>query len=275
VPYLVKPGARVFYVLRGGGRPALALVHGWGGSHADWRPQLEYFSRSHMVLAPDLREHGRSRADAASSCTVENCAADLADLLADLALAQVVLVGHSLGCRVVLEAYLRARARVAGLVLIEGRRSAPGVGEAAVAKARQFLTGTGYRPFLQKFFGGMFLPGSDPELRRQVLARAEALDPEAGEAFFLSGVAWDARRMEPALSQVSAPLLVLQSTAFESGFQRRALHPGETTPWLELVRRQVPGARIEIISGPGHFVMREGPAQVNASLEAFLKRLEP
>jgi pimeloyl-ACP methyl ester carboxylesterase len=51
---------------------------------------------------------------------------------------------------------------------------------------------------------------------------------------------------------------------------RIPLQPGANTPWFELVRRHVPAARIEIVSGAGHFTMLEEPQTVNQLLAAFV-----
>jgi pimeloyl-ACP methyl ester carboxylesterase len=52
--------------------------------------------------------------------------------------------------------------------------------------------------------------------------------------------------------------------------KRQLLQPGASTPWLELVRRHVPTAQIEIVSGVGHFAMLEAPQAVNQILAAFV-----
>jgi pimeloyl-ACP methyl ester carboxylesterase len=51
------------------------------------------------------------------------------------------------------------------------------------------------------------------------------------------------------------------------------LKAGETTPWLDLVRRRVPYARIEVIPGVSHFPQIDVPERVNALLADFVGSL--
>jgi pimeloyl-ACP methyl ester carboxylesterase len=69
------------------------------------------------------------------------------------------------------------------------------------------------------------------------------------------------------------PLLVLQSTYINTERVRVPLHPGVTTPWLELIRHYVPTAWIEIVSGVGHFSMLEAPEAVNQAVAAFVAQV--
>jgi pimeloyl-ACP methyl ester carboxylesterase len=75
--------------------------------------------------------------------------------------------------------------------------------------------------------------------------------------------------MERALSTLSAPLLVVQSTNVNAQRVRVALSADESTPWLDLVRRLAPSTRIEIVTGVGHFPQLEAPDEVNRLIADF------
>ena len=194
-------------------------------------------------------------------------------LLRALDLPPAVLVGHSMGARVVLQACVDAPQRVAGLVLVDGSRLATGDPEAAAQAVRRQMQAVGYRTFMHDFFTGMFLEGSDPALAERVVTRALALPEAIGAALFPRIAEWDARAVEAALAQVAVPLLVIQSTAVDPERVRIPLEPGASSPWVELVRQLVPAAQVEIVSGAGHFVMMERPLEVNRYIEAFVARL--
>src|SRR5688572_28147871 len=109
--YLERHGARLFYEQQGDGNPPLLFVHGLACNHEDWQAQVDFFRTRQRVVTCDLRGHGASNGDPAD-CDIETYGADVSALLSELHLAPAVLVGHSMGCRVVLQAYLDDPARV-------------------------------------------------------------------------------------------------------------------------------------------------------------------
>jgi len=266
----VSDATRLRYVRAGAGAPALVFVHGFGCSRTDWDAQLAHFAPAHDCVACDLRGHGETPGRAEDS-SIETYGADVAALLRALELPRAILVGHSMGCRVVLQAALDAPQRVAALVLIDGSRLATGDAGAAETSAKQAITASGgYARFVQALFDGMFLPTSDPALRARIVERGAALSQSVGAALFARFVAWDARDMERALSAARPPLLVIQSTYLNSNRVRVPLAPGDSTPWFDLVRAQCPQARIEIVTGVGHFPQIEAADRVNALLADFV-----
>ena len=236
----------------------LVFVHGFACTHADWQQQVARFSEDHPTFAPDLRGHGVTHARP-EDCSIETYGSDIAALLDGKNLTGAVLIGHSMGCRVVLQAYLNAPERVATLVLVDGGF----LGE------RNPVLIENYANFARTLFADMFL--SPSELGTSIVERALRLPEAVGSALFPRMVRWDAANMERALAAVKVPLLVIQSTYLNAERKRVALKAGETTPWLDLVRRNVPQAQIEIVPRVGHFPQLEVPEQVNKLLSEFIK----
>lgn len=256
------------YVQAGQGNPPLAFVHGFACTHIDWQPQIEHFSPTNAVVACDLRGHGATPGDA-TDCSIEIYGSDVAALLGELKYPPAILVGHSMGCRAVLQAYLYAPERVAAIVLIDGSRL--GFGDPVVAERvmNEQLRATGYGVFARRLFDEMFIVSSDPKLKTTIMERALQLRSEIGGTLFPRMVGWDARRMEAALAAVRVPLMIVQSTTMNAERIRVSLSQGQSSPWLDLVKARAPGARIEIVSGAGHFPQLEAPEKVNALLADF------
>jgi pimeloyl-ACP methyl ester carboxylesterase len=253
------------FIQAGSGDRPILFVHGFACAHGDWRHQLDFFSKTHEVIACDLRGHGETPGRA-QECTIENYGGDVAALVNNLELRDVVLVGHSMGCRVVLEASRLVPRRVGGLVLIDGSRQGSG-GDAAQAEAltRSAIVAAGYAQFSENVFRQMFLEWSP--LAEEIFARVKRMPPETGTALWTNMVRWDVTELDAALEAVRVPMMAIQSTWITPERKRLPLKAGETSPWLELLRAN--DARIEIVPGVGHFTMLEAPQRVNRLIEEF------
>lgn len=272
MPYLSLPGARLFYEQAGNGAPPLVFVHGVACTHNDWHAQVEFFRQRQRVVTCDLRGHGASTGDPAQ-CDIETYGANVIALLHALDLSPAILVGHSMGTRVILQVCLAAPERVAGLVLVEGSRLGTGDANMAEQAVRLQIQAVGYSAFVQALFNDMFLAGSDPALKERIVDRALALPEAVGFALFPRFIGWDARSLDAALAKVEVPVLVIQCTYVNPQRSRVPLEPGANSPWLELVRQAAPTAQIEVVRGAGHFVMIEQPHAVNQRLEAFVTQV--
>lgn len=270
--YLTLPGTRLFYESVGSGNPPLVFVHGVARSHDDWPEQVDFFHSRHRVIACDLRGHGASTGSP-DHCDIETYGDDVGALLDALELPPAILVGHSMGVRVVLQANLVAPHRVAGLVLIEGSQVGAGDPQLAEQVARQQIEAVGYSAFMQALFESMFLEDADPAVRERIISEAMTLPEAIGEELIPRFIGWDAQSLETALAQVEVPLLLIQSTYINSQRVRVPLEPGATSPWMELIQRSVPETQTELVSGAGHFVMTEQPQVVNQRIAEFITHL--
>ncbi len=98
--------------------PPLVLLHGWAQSSGCWGPALDLLARTHHVIAPDLRGHGRSDAPAAGYDDPVAWAADLDAVLAAEGVDRPpVLLGWSYGGLVACD-WLQQGGVAAGLVLV-------------------------------------------------------------------------------------------------------------------------------------------------------------
>lgn len=117
--FKTSDGARLHFNARGAGE-VIVFVPGWLMPGAIWQEQLDYFSaRGYRAVALDPRSQGESP-PARQGNNAERRAADIAELIAQLRVERVVLVGWSLG---VLEALMYVRkhgdTRLAALILVD------------------------------------------------------------------------------------------------------------------------------------------------------------
>ena len=94
-PILKLENINLFYQDIGAGTP-IVLLHGLTLSGSMWKPQIEGLSDSFRLIVPDLRGHGNSSAPK-HGYTIRAYVSDIKNLIDQLELPKVHLVGFSLG----------------------------------------------------------------------------------------------------------------------------------------------------------------------------------
>ena len=117
--------SNLHYLEQGAGEP-LVLLHGNGEDGGYFAAQIEYFSARYRVIAVDTRGHGKSPRGE-GELTLSRCADDLKELLDDLGLSKVNLLGFSDGGNIALLFALRYPAYVDRLILNGANLSPRGV----------------------------------------------------------------------------------------------------------------------------------------------------
>jgi pimeloyl-ACP methyl ester carboxylesterase len=97
----VARGTRLHYYRTGGSKPPMLLAHGISDDGLCWTALAEALRAQFDMVMVDLRGHGRSAAPE-GGYTLENMAAELADLIAGLGLERPILLGHSMGANTIL-----------------------------------------------------------------------------------------------------------------------------------------------------------------------------
>jgi len=116
-------------------KPAIVFLHGALNDHSVWSHQSDALAaRGYTVLAPDLPGHGPD-SPAPALTGVETMAGWLLARLEAGGIARALLVGHSMGSLIALEAARLAPARIAGLALL-GTAAPMKVSDALLESAR-------------------------------------------------------------------------------------------------------------------------------------------
>jgi len=255
----------------GRGRPTIVFVHGFGCARSDWRQQVAHLRGRFETVAVDLGGHGTTPGSAAHEI-IDTHGKDVAALLAELAIERAVLVGHSMGCRVVMHAMSEVPARVSGLILVDGSRLGA-AGSTAHEERRKRVAEVGYRTFIEPMFAQMFRPGADPAVAQPIIDRALAMPATLAGKLFPNIGKWDSERFDEIFAKARVPLLAIQTTYMTPAGQRASMQKGQASAYLDDVRRLVPGAHIEIMENAGHFPQIEQASEVNALIDDFLAKL--
>lgn len=99
--FTTDDGVRLHYQISGGGKPVV-LIHGLTANSRFFRKQIPVFSEHFQIIVPDLRGHGESETRN-DHLTIIRLADDLEQLLTELNLSKVSLLGWSMGAHVIFE----------------------------------------------------------------------------------------------------------------------------------------------------------------------------
>lgn len=260
----------MFYRMTGSpAAPTVLFVHGYGCAHDDWDHQVAALRPHAGCIAVDLPGHGLSPPNAAPDLPA--IAAAIEALRESLGCGRVILVGHSMGAKIVREIHAANPAAVAGIVMIDGSFY-DGDRVELMARARDKVERGSFADFAAGLFADMVPEGEDSPLARHLRQRAATLDPDFGRRLFLATVGWDPERGRQSLEAIRCPALLIQSTRFDADFVRRTIPAGGSSAFVELVRRCVPQAEIEIVPDAGHFPMLTRAEAVNRRLIDFVRR---
>jgi len=280
---------RLHYVTRGEGKPMLFL-HGFPQFWFLWRRQLAEFGNDHAVYAPDMRGYNLScRPEEVEAYRMRHLLADVRELVDQLGLAPLTLVGHDWGGIVSWAFALKYPELLERLVIIDGPppftwnrdlRESPKQRDAVnymlefskpspVPEEMLAANEFSLMDALLLRIGGRGAQLSDAEraIYHEAWAQPGALRgglnyyraARMGEQVAAGGVPEEYARKITSQT-VSVPTLVIW------GANDAALLPSLTRGLSEWV----PQLRVEIVPGAGHWVPYERPDAVNSLIREFL-----
>ena len=245
--------------------PTVVFLHGAQNDHSVWALQSRYFGHHGFgVLAVDLPGHGRSEGEPLAS--VEAMADWLLALLDGARVRHALLVGHSMGSLIALEAAFRAPQRVTGLALL-GSTVPMRVSDTLLAAARDdeaaaiaMVNIWSHSTLAQKPScpgPGFWTMGMSQRLMQRMSAR----NPE--QLFYKDFTACNAyANGEAAAASVRCPVLLVQGA-------RDVMTPPKTA---RLLAASIPHARTVSVDA-GHQMMAEQPDAVLDALVSFARSL--
>lgn len=280
--YRTVHGYRRAFVLAGPSdprAPVLLLVHGIGDSSDTWLDLIPSLAADRIVIAPDLLGHGRSdkpRAD----YSVAAFANGLRDLIGVLGIERVTVVGHSLGGGVAMQFAYQYPTLCERLVLVStggvGREVHPALRLVAApnADAGLHLLRTPFARPAARLAGELLRRlGTDigqdaDQLLRIFDAMPDATSRAAIVRTLRAVVDWRGQMvtmLDRAYLARSMPVLLVWG-------DRDAVIP---VRHARVAHAAMPGSRLEIISGAGHFPHHADSGRFAALLLDFLAGTGP
>jgi non-heme chloroperoxidase len=97
--FVTSDGVQLSYIRQGSGRP-IVLIHGWSQCAEEFKHQIGPLSSRYDVIAVDQRSHGESQ-KVSYGLRISRLCKDLYELLTELDLNNVAVLGHSMGSCVI------------------------------------------------------------------------------------------------------------------------------------------------------------------------------
>jgi pimeloyl-ACP methyl ester carboxylesterase len=241
---------RVVEAGSGDGTPVL-FAHSFGGSSAQWSPQLSHASETRRAAALDLHGHGRSDAANDAPYDVRSFADDIATAADGLGLKRFVLVGHSLGGAAAISYAADCPQRLAGLMLVATPGRLPD------EQVRGVLGS------LDKDYDGTMtsiwkrlLANATPATRRTVEDESDRMSEKVARRIIGATFEFDP---VPGLEAYGGPRLTISTP--------------QAGPMQEL-HELVAGVDHETVEGTSHWIQLDDPEWFNEILDRFLARVD-
>jgi pimeloyl-ACP methyl ester carboxylesterase len=248
---LSADGVPIRYRVEGSGEPALVFVHGWCCDSGYWKSQVPYFSKGYTVVTVDLAGHGESGLER-DTWTTEGFGGDVVAVVEALDLDQVILIGHSMGGPVALEAARRLGGRVLGIVGVDTFQRLGLKAPDELAKSFIKPLEADFHGMTMNFVKGMFLPGTDSALVAWVAGDMSSAPPSVGIGAMKANLAYDPA---PALAEIQVPIYSINGSLFPVDIET-----GKRYAEFE----------VRIMEGLGHFPMLEDPEGFNGTLDGIV-----
>jgi pimeloyl-ACP methyl ester carboxylesterase len=247
-------GIPIAYEVRGEGSPALVFIHGWSCDRSYWQAQVKAFAQKHQVITIDLAGHGESGLGRAS-WTMESFGGDVFAVLEKLAVQSMVLIGHSMGGDVILEAARRLPGRVQAMVWIDTYRQLPSYRSPEEIQERLAPFRADFTSTARAFVRGMFHSDTDALLVERVVSHMSSAPADV--AMSAAAFAWSyGPEVDVALKELKLPLV--------------AINPEKPPTDVASMNRH--GVDVVLMPGVGHFPMMEDPKHFNELLSKVVER---
>lgn len=273
-------GYKRAYRIAGSG-PAILLIHGIGDNSTTWNTVQAQLAQRFTVIAPDLLGHGQSdkpRAD----YSIAAYANGMRDLLSVLDIERVTIVGHSLGGGVAMQFAYQFPHLVERLIL---------VGAGGVTKDVNFVLRWASLPMGSEAIALLRLP--------LVLPAVQIMGRVLGAALGSSGLGRDLPNVLRILDDLPEPTA---SAAFSRTLRAVVDWRGQIVTMLDrcylteaipvqiiwgtkdvvvpvrhawMAHAAMPGSRLEIFEGSGHFPFHDDPARFIDVVERFVDSTDP
>ena len=249
-------GVEISFQVKGKGKTALLFIHGWCCDKTYWKKQIPAFSKKYRVITIDLAGHGDSGMNR-KKWTMKTFGQDVVAVVNRLKLKKVILIGHSMGGTVMVEATRQIPRRVIGLIGVD---TLANVEQKFTREQFEFFTAPVRKNFkkgTENFLRGMFFsPKTDKTLIEEIVADMCNCPPKVGLGAWESMFSYD---LPAAMDEIKAHIRCINSDKYPQN--------------KEAGKRHSASYEVTLMRGLGHFIMMEDPGTFNILLEKTIQEL--
>lgn len=247
----------VNYTVYGSGDNALVFVHGWSCDQNYWAEQIQAFSNDYHVVTLDLAGHGRSGTER-RDYTIEAFAEDVVAVVKSLELSRVVLIGHSMGGPIIIEAASMIPDRVVALIGVETQWDLDSY--KPPEEIPEFISPfrAQFRKTTYDFVSGLFSPDTRPELIHSIAGHMASADPDIAVSAMENMFIYLTTDYREKYKRATFPKYFINGADFRKSNRDSAAKYGVI---------------IKELKGVGHFPMQENPDGFNQMLADTLSEI--
>jgi pimeloyl-ACP methyl ester carboxylesterase len=256
---IAPDGVAISYIDKGKGDLALVFVHGWSCDARYWQEQIAHFSKAYRVIAVDLAGHGHSGMTR-TRYTMRSFAEDVQAVLIKEGVRKAVIVGHSMGGKVMVEAAKLMPDTVVGLVGVDTLHNVESLFPKAEFDRMLVAFRTDFVRETKTFIRSMFPKTSDQSLAAWVAEDMASASPIVAASAFEESIAPSVNGTA-AKSYDDFPLPVYCINA--------NVRPTD----LSANRRHFKMFDAVVLDGVGHFLQLEDPVRFDHELQKAVDRI--
>jgi pimeloyl-ACP methyl ester carboxylesterase/putative sterol carrier protein len=250
--YVEVDGIRTYYEEAGDG-PPIVCIHAACQDTLMYRRTLEGLSDEFRVISIDAPGHGKTLEPEGGPFRDIADHADFNEAFMDaLGLERPVIVGCSMGGNMVLELAARRPEHYAAVVSSEGADYTPTVSRFLL----DMLLINGQQ-ILECWSQSLIGKRTPPDRYREVVWQIRRTTPEAMEGDLTGYAGFDVRDR---VGGIKSPVLLLRGDADWLVYQEQ----------VEATRDRIPGSRLTVLEGTGHYPMIENPHEFNEAVRSFI-----
>ncbi len=248
---------KIHYTNYGNADKALVFVHGWSCDESYWDRQVEGFKDDYRIVTIDLAGHGESGTER-EDWTIQAYGRDVAAVVNHLDLSEVILIGHSMGGPVCIEAARNLPQKTVALIGVDTYQDL--TQNLTEQQADMFIA-----PFRQNFV-------------LQVKNFVKLMFPEDGDTALAAWVADDMAEADPLIAMSSMKSLFLYDTEAALKEMRKPIRAINTDMFPTNVQGNKQAAEsfeLKIMPGHSHFLHMEDPEEFNKLLAETIHEFWP